>query len=392
MNPAQRVAQQYVDQKSFCSIEWAVKHRGDLVESGTTGYADASEQTPVPDNAIYRIYSMTKPIVSIAALMLIERNALQLYDPVEKFVPAFKTQDILHADGTRSRRNVVTSIEHLLTHQAGLSYDFLPECPVAEQYRDARLAEDGSRTLTDLVKLLGELPVAFEPGSAWCYSYATDVLAHVLEVICSKPLDEILRELVLDPLAMHDTAFSVVPANSQRLMKMYGASSLSEVMAPPEGAQILSETNVEHAYPAAPNDFFRRGGLGLYSTTRDYLRFCEFLHQGKTSENRRLLSSPMVTMMWSNRLPDSDRTLRIGPSALPGYGWNLFGRVMLDVGQSMGLTGHGEGGWAGAAATYFWVDRANQLSGVVMTQYLGSSIPMASELRAAVYTMLDDFK
>jgi len=383
------VAQHYIDTDAFCGIEWAVKHRGDLVESGCVGLADVAQRKVIPENPIYRIYSMTKPIVSIAALMLIERNLLQLYHPIAAYIPAFGQQSILHEDGSRMPSVVLPTVEHLLTHRAGLSYDFLPDCPVAALYREAGLVENASLTLTELTTILGEMPIIAEPGSRWQYSYATDVLARVIEVACDKPIDQVLQELIFDPLDMRETAFQVDHNEHHRLMTMYGAQSLSEIMTP-TAEQTLQVVAVEPTYPTNSSTFLR-GGLGLFSTSRDYLRFCELLHSGCTVDGQRLLSSPMVKLMWENRIPADYPMLQVGLNPLPGYGWNLFGRVMQDVGQSITLTGLGEGGWAGAAATYFWVDRANHLSGVVMTQYLGSSLPMTGEMRAAAYTMLDNF-
>lgn len=392
MNQIQHTAQSYVDRKAFASIEWAIKHQGDLVDNGIVGHADAEGKKSVPENAIYRIYSMTKPIVSMAAMILIERGQMQLYDPVATYINNFATQKILRHDGTTIENPVVTTIEHLLTHRAGLSYDFLQDCPVAALYRDAKLIEDGSRTLEQLADALGEFPAAFVPGTQWQYSYATDVLARCIEVACDKPLDQVLHELILDPLGMTETEFFVKPESHDRLLPMFGAQSLSEIMSPSQDEQTLKLTDVEPSYPAHRNPHFLRGGLGLFSTTHDYLRFAEALHDGKTSDGKRLLSSPMLNMMWTNRIPASQLPLGIGPNFYMGYGWNLFGRVMLDVGQAMSLSNDGEGGWAGAAATYFWVDRDQAMTGVVMTQYLGSILPMSGEMRAAAYSMLDHYQ
>ena len=145
--------------------------------------------------------------------------------------------------------------------------------------------------------------------------------------------------------------------------------------------------NVDAAHPF-DSDTFARGGHGLYSTTSDYMRFLPVLMSGKTNNGTVLLSAPMVDMMWQNRIPDSQRPLAIGLLPLPGYGWNLFGRVMTDTGQALSLTGVGEGGWAGAASTYCWVDRERQLSGVVMTQYLGATVPVGDSIKSAAYQAL----
>ena len=162
-----KTAQRYVDAGTFSGIEWQVQHRGALCYTGSVGRAGCDSSAPIPDQAIYRIYSMTKPIVAAMAVILLQENRLHLFDPVTKFICEFKDSIILHPDGTREKATVPITIEHLLTHRAGLSYDFLPDCPVGGLYREARLAEDGSRSLTDFVNDLAAMPLAFNPRSRW---------------------------------------------------------------------------------------------------------------------------------------------------------------------------------------------------------------------------------
>ena len=187
-----KTAQRYVDAGTFSGIEWQVQHRGALCHSGSVGRAGCDSSAPIPNQAIYRIYSMTKPIVAAMAVILLQENRLHLFDPVANFISGFKDSSILHSNGTREKATVPITIEHLLTHRAGLSYDFLPDCPVGALYREARLAEDGDRSLTDFVNDLAAMPLAFNPGSRWQYSCSIDVLARVIEIVTEEPIGAVL--------------------------------------------------------------------------------------------------------------------------------------------------------------------------------------------------------
>ena len=161
----EQVAQHYIDAATFSSIEWLIYQRGSILDAGNVGYACREEKMPVPDKPIYRIYSMTKPIVSAMGLILIEQGRLHLFDPIGKFIPGFKRPDILNAHGICAPAHGPITVEHLFTHRSGLSYGFMPGCPVGELYRKHNLAEDGSRPLAEYVDILSTLPIAFEPVS-----------------------------------------------------------------------------------------------------------------------------------------------------------------------------------------------------------------------------------
>ena len=381
-------AQRYVDAGTFSGIEWQVQHRGALCHSGSVGRAGCDSSAAIPDQAIYRIYSMTKPIVAAMAVILLQENRLHLFDPVAKFISEFKDPIILHSDGTREKATVPMTIEHLLTHRAGLSYDFLPDCPVGALYREARLAEDGGRSLMDFVNDLAAMPLAFNPGSRWQYSCSIDVLARVIEIVTDEPIGAVLDRYLFAPLGMRDTRFFVKPGDVERLMPMHGAT-LEEIMDNLDAPRILKPVDVVEAYPTNESAGFARGGVGLFSTASDYLRFAAFTLDGKGRYGESIISRKMVDFMWANRLPENQRPIAIGPFPQPGYGWNLLGRVMLDLGQAMTFTGLGEGGWAGAATTFFWADRGEDMAGVVMTQHLGSLSPMGFDMRAAAYQALN---
>jgi CubicO group peptidase (beta-lactamase class C family) len=383
-----RTAQRYIDAGTFAGIEWQVKRNGVLRDAGTLGCTDHKTRAAIPEQAIYRIYSMTKPVVAVMAVMLLEQNRLHLFDPVSNYIPEFKGLEILHADGSREAAAGPITIEHLFTHRAGLSYDFLPDCPVGRLYRQARLAEDGTRSLTDFVNEIAQLPIAFAPGSRWQYSCSIDVLARVIEVIADSPIGDLLEQHIFNPLEMRDTRFFVKPDDLARLMPMHGRS-LDKIMDELDVPRKCEVLDVTQAYPAQESVAFARGGIGLFSTASDYLRFAEFIMNGKSPSGEIIISRKMVDFMWANRLPDNQIPIAIGPFPQPGYGWNLLGRVMLDLGQAMNFTGLGEGGWAGAATTFFWADRDEEMAGVVMTQHLGSLSPMGFDMRAAAYQALD---
>tara|TARA_R110001592_G_scaffold363396_2_gene687622 strand:+ start:39164 stop:40342 length:1179 start_codon:yes stop_codon:yes gene_type:complete len=384
----QAVADGYIQSKCYAGIGWRVEKSGRVLAQGTSGTSDEARKTPLEDDAIYRIYSMTKPIVSVMASILIQRGQLRLSDFVMQFIPAFAATEVLCAGGTEPQMRPMT-VEDLLTHRSGVSYDFVPDCPVGKRYLEADLLNSVQYSLAEFADVIAAFPLAFQPGTEWRYSYSTDVLARVLEVASGQSLDALLEENILAPLGMGDTGFYVPDDKQHRLMPLFGFDriDLSFDVPPPHELVALDG---EAIYPSRPGHNALRGGLGLYSTSADYIKFATMLLTGKLSDGTALLSPAMYKLMLANRIPASQLPLELGPMTFPGYGFNLIGRVMEDLGQAMSLTEVGEFGWEGAAGTYFWVDPKNDLVGVVMSQFLGTYLPMREEMRAAVYAMLDE--
>ncbi|MGQ7847814.1 serine hydrolase domain-containing protein [Granulosicoccus sp. 3-233] len=380
-----------IEARQFSGVTWCVEHQGRVVAQGADGHRDAQALQAMSEDTLFRLYSMTKPIVSVYCLQLIESGLLQLDDPVSRYIPEFGQQQVLASDGRLQALQRAMTIEDLLTHRSGLSYDFLPGCKVAEGYRDAGFAADGGRSLQELCVALAEMPLAHQPGSCWYYSYSTDVLAGVLERVSDKPLGTCLQESLFAPLGMEETAFQVGAENRSRLAQMFGQRELGQV--PVAGATDRAPVNrlqpmdVEQSYPS-DSETFTRGGIGLYSSMRDYRRFMGVLMHGKTPDGARLLSRPMLDLAWQNRLRDSQMPITIGDKAYPGYGWGLTGRLMVDTSAALRLSACGEGGWAGAASTWFWVDPAREFSGIVMTQYLGSEISLGPDMQGLAYAAL----
>ncbi len=380
------VAKRHVDMGSLSGVEWNILRGGQAWAAGRYGLADGRTGVAMVEQPIYRIFSMTKPIVAAVAMMLIEQGKMRLFDPLSAYLPEFRNMQVLQADGTMTPAGMIT-IEHLFTHRAGFSYGFLRNCPVGEMYRQADL-RDAAMPLAAFVRKVAGLPLAFQPGTAWRYSVATDVLARVLEVVLGQDLPAILQNYLLGPLGLKDTAFSVPLMEQHRLMAVFGKSNLDESMMFDDLPQTLIPSDMTAEHPHDDPQFWR-GGMGLFSTLDDYTKVAQFLHSGMAPDGARLLSKASIDMLWRDRIPTAQKPLMIGPFAMAGYGWGLGGRVMTDLSQAMVLTGMGECGWAGAASTYFWIDPKRNLIGVVLAQYIGSKIPIGEDFLTAVYQALD---
>ncbi len=382
------VAQSYIREEKYSGIEWRIESKGKSLSEGRVGYANFANKSPIPEKALYRIYSMTKSIVSVLAMMLIERGKLHLYDPISAYDMRFKHMMVLHTNGVMEPANALITIEHLLTHRAGFSYEILLGCQIGPYYREARLLEDGERDLDDVMGTLAELPIAFHPGTDWRYSVATDVLAHIIERATGERIDTLLQKYIFDPLGMTETGYRLDKNQLPRLMSLYGNQVLGTLPVFKRPAHALNEQNVTSSYPTQ-SPIFRRGGHGLYSTVDDFSKFARMLLNGRNIYGERLLSTPTLNMMHANRLTKDHPTLRIGDIALPGYGWNLTGRVMTDVGKALLPNAvENEFGWAGAAGTFFWVDPAEEITGVIMTQFIRSNYLLTEDMWTAFYSSL----
>ena len=240
-NVIQDIADSYVNRGLFSGIEWVAEKSGKIVLSGKSGYQNFEQKKPIPKNAIYRIYSMTKPITSVMALILIERGKLRLYDPVASFIPSFEKLKVMNPDGSIEDLNRPIIVEDLLTHRSGLTYDFLIGCHIAHLYNEKNISDDGRKSLEENCALLSELPLAYQPGKRFNYSVSMDVLARIIEIVNEKDFGDSLKEEIFNPLEMKDTGFGVDEKNLNRLMSTYGASNFKEIMN--VGAHSLKETN-----------------------------------------------------------------------------------------------------------------------------------------------------
>ena len=392
------VMQSYVDTKGYGGISTMIARHGKVIYADQVGWQDREAGVPMAEDTIFRIYSMTKPIIYTALMTLFEEGRFQLIDPVAKFIPAFGATKVLGPDGGLADQHPLRpmQVRDLMTHTSGLSYDFLEDFPVGAMYRDARLMNDPTRTLAALVTDLAHLPLAFQPGAMWHYSLGTDVAAHLIQVISDQPLDQFLQERLFVPLGMPDTAFGVPATKRSRLAAMYGLPDLLEqnmtfsalldhFMSGNSGRREVANTHPFDA-PAV----FQRGGLGLFSTAADYMRFAQMLLSGTTADRQRIIGRKTLELMHQNHLPQA--LLPYGIAGVPslGYGFGLGSRVCSNVAETAMAGSVGEFGWAGAAKTYFWVDPQEDLVGLLMTQYMvGFDLP-ESDLRALAYQAIED--
>jgi len=381
----------YVDNGLLAGWTIAVARRGRVVHLAHHGRADLEADRPVADDTLWRIYSMTKPITSVAALMLHERGALELTDPVSRFIPAFADARVYRA-GSALAPATVPAIEpvriwHLLTHTAGLTYGFHHTSPVDEIYR-TRGYEFAAPPGTDLAAACDAwagMPLLFQPGTEWNYSVATDVLGRVVEVASGQSLDAFLAEHVLGPLDMTDTAFHVAADDQQRLAALY--------MPNPRGG-LLRNTTMGDAITRPPT--FLSGGGGLAATAADYHRFTQLLAHGGELDGVRLLSPRTVAYMTRNHLPGNLDMETFGrpvfaESTVRGVGFGLGVAVVVDPAAVRGVTNVGEYAWGGLASTAFYVDPAEEVTAMFFTQLMPSSThPIRSQLRALINQALVD--
>lgn len=378
--------QQYVDQGKLAGISTLIARRGKVLYRDQVGQMDKAAGAPMRADAIFRIYSMTKPIICTALMTLYEQGKFQLFQPVATYMPAFGKVKVLEsaADGGQKTVDPVRpiTIRDLMMHTAGLTYDFLVDSPVGELYREARLANNADRTLEAMIGELARLPLAYQPGSRWHYSLSIDVLAYLIEVLSGQPLRDYLQAHLFTPLGMDDTDFCVPEDKVARLATMYGMPDIVGVGVtfPQLMAAWQSGYNecidVSATYPTNRPETFGRGGHGLFSTVSDYMRFAQMLLNGGELDGARILGRKIVELMHTNHMSAALLPYEIGGLPYAGYGFGLGSRVMLNVAESAVPGSVGEFGWAGAAKTYYWIDPREGIIGVLMSQYMmGFDLP-----------------
>ncbi|MGQ0572729.1 MAG: serine hydrolase domain-containing protein [Pseudonocardia sp.] len=378
----------YVDDGRLAGWTIVVARRGRVAHLSHHGLRDVDAGRPVTDDTLWRIYSMTKPVTSVAALMLYERGGLELTDPVSRYIPAFADMRVYRAGSALNPGTVAAAepirVWHLLTHTAGLTYGFHHAHPVDEMYR-ARGYELGVPAGTDLAaacETWASLPLVHEPGAEWNYSVATDVLGRVVEVASGRPLDAFLAEEILRPLDMIDTAFWT--DDTDRLATLY--------VPRPGGGLVRSP--IGDAATRAPT--FLSGGGGLVCTAADYQRFVQALARGGELDGVRLLGPRTVAYMTRNHLPGGLDLARFGrpifaESNVNGVGFGLGVSVVVDAAAGKILTNDGEYAWGGLASTAFYVDPVEDVTATFFTQLMPSSAyPLRAQLRALVNQALVD--
>ena len=383
--------QRYVDEGRLAGLVTLVHRHGETAHRSAIGDMDVEAGTPMREDAIFRIYSMTKPITSVAIMMLYEAGLFQLDDPVRAFLPVFSDMEVFVGGTMRAPETVPAerdiTFRDLLTHTSGLTYSFMGSSPVDAMYRRDKLEGATSPYSTrETIEKLAALPLQFQPGARWNYSMATDVLGHLVEVISGQPLDRFFAERILDPLGMNDTAFQVPRDKIDRLTANYSRRK--------DGSLMLADSPGESRYLDTP--VFLSGGGGLASTAADYLRFCRMLLNKGELEGERLLGRKTVEYMTLNHLPSGGDLTSMGQAVFSetsydGIGFGLGFSVMLDPARAQVIGTAGEYAWGGAASTMFWIDPGEDMIGILLTQLMPSSAyPLRREMKTLAYQAIID--
>jgi CubicO group peptidase (beta-lactamase class C family) len=383
--------QNYITPQKIPGCRLLVARKGNVASSLTLGLMDLERNLSMRDDTIFRIYSMTKPITSIALMMLFEEGRFQLSDPVAKFIPSWSMQrvwvDGVGDDMTTRPPKTAMTIQHLLSHTAGLTYGgLLPgmELPVDAAYQSAGVTRTGADTLEDLANKLALVPLLYDPGTRWSYSLATDICGYLIQVISGQPFDAFLKERIFEPLEMYDTGFSVPDAALSRFAACYVRG--------PDKRLKLQDDPKESPYrlqPAGPS-----GAGGLVGTIEDYAKFCTMLVNNGNYKGQQLIGRNTLKLMTQNHLgKKSLAQMAMGgfsETSNEGVGFGLGFASTIDAVAS-GTVGEGDFYWGGYASTHFWVDPAEELFVIFMTQLIPSStFNFRGQIRNIVYGAIDD--
>jgi CubicO group peptidase (beta-lactamase class C family) len=381
----------YIDAGRFPGAQFLVYRRGKIVHSTVQGFADIERKAPVKDDTIFRIYSMTKPITTVAFMMLFEEGRVALDEPVHKYIPQWKDLGVYQGGTaltfkTRPLARPMLIVD-LLRHTSGLTYGFQERTNVDAAYREKKIGEiEKAGTLQTMIDDLAKIPLEFSPGEAWNYSVSTDVIGYLVEKISGRPFEQFLQERIFDPLGMNDTGFFVAPDKAHRFAACYAADG--------KGGMTLYDDPTTSSFLSAPS--LMSGGGGLCSTTADYLTFCRALLNGGELGGVRLIGPKTLALMTANHLPGGRDLTEMSKSlfseaAYAGIGFGLGFSVTMDPAKALIPGSPGEYAWGGAATTSFWIDPAEDLIAIFMTQLLPSSAyPVRRELRTMVYAAITD--
>jgi CubicO group peptidase (beta-lactamase class C family) len=382
----------YIDAGKVAGALTLVARRGQVAYLEPLGHLEIERRRPVTRDAVWRIYSMTKPITSVGMMMLYEEGRFQLDDPVHRFIPSWRDLRVFVAGNYPTFKTAPVerpmTIRDLLSHTSGLTYGFMERTNVDAAYRKLGVADQtrSGYTLQDMVDTLAELPLEFSPGTCWNYSVATDVLGHLIEVISGQRLDVYLRERILEPLGMRDTGFVLEDQQVARFAANYERQG--------DGSLKLIDDPEQSNY--RKRSFFSGGG-GLLSTAPDYFRFTAMMQNMGELDGTRLLGRKTVELMTMNHLPGGQELTDLAQAgvftetAYAGVGFGLGFSVNQSPARAQILGSPGEFAWGGAASTAFWIDPVEDLIVILMTQLMpSSSYPLRRELRVLTYAALLD--
>jgi CubicO group peptidase (beta-lactamase class C family) len=390
----------YVESGYLPGMLTHIYRKGHLVHTGICGYMDIERGKPMREDAIFRIYSMSKPITAVALMMLVEEGLIGLDDTVHSHIPAWKNLGV-YASGMPSllpdappgflTTPVLRSMKvvDLATHTAGLTYGFMMRTAVDAAYRKAKITDrESPGGLPGMIEQLAQIPLDFSPGTAWNYSVAIDVLGYLVEKLSGVSFGEFLRTRLFEPLGMNDTAFYVPPDKIDRFTCRYQPDA--------NGGLKLQDDARESTYAKPPK--LESGGGGLVSTAHDYLRFCRMMLNRGMLDGVQILSPKTVALFSLNYLPDGREVADLAlpgmfsESSYAGVGFSLGCGVNVNVAKTRLPGSLGEYFWGGAAATAFWIDPKEELTVVFMTQVIGSEarLTLRRDLRTLVYSAMTE--
>ncbi len=371
----------YVSAGKSAGMLTLVSLRGQIVHLSCRGHADMASARPIREDTLFRIYSMTKPVTSVALLTLMEKGHFELDDAARRWIPALAN---LEVDGEGPIETDIT-IRQLLTHTAGFSYGFEPEkFPVDRLYAEIWRQRPHDRTLEDVLQTLLEFPLVAQPGTLWNYSIATDICGYLVELISDMPFADYLQQTILDPLDMGDTAFEVTADKIERFATLYGYTEDDP----------LAQLEFNHSSPfiSAISGIpirLHSGGGGLVSTAADYWRFAQMMLNRGELDGKRIISPDTVALMTTNQIDEKLLPMSFNGVArgeFSGYGFGLGYCINIDPANTAAAGSKGDFGWGGMADTYCWVDPAKDLVAILMQQYLPSLHHAGrKEFRDAVY-------
>ncbi|MFP6654892.1 MAG: serine hydrolase domain-containing protein [Myxococcota bacterium] len=380
----------YIAPQKIAGALTLVARKDQVAHLSTLGRMDIERDKPMREDTIFRIYSMTKPITSVAMMMLYEHGHFQLDDPVHRLIPEWRNLGVYqlgnHPNWLTTPCQRPMTIRDLFCHTSGLTYDFMQRTNLDRAYRRLQVGRDRQKDLRSMIETLAELPLEFSPGTAWNYSLSTDVLGYLVELISGRSLDEYFRTEIFEPLGMVDTGFVVPPEKIERFAANYTRGR--------DKKPKLEDDPATSAY-TKPTTFFSGGG-GLVSTAADYLQFCRMLLRGGELDGHRLLGRKTIELMTSNHLPTGRDLMDFATGAFSettyaGVGFGLGFSVLLDPAKSQVVGSPGEFAWGGAASTAFWIDPSEELIGLFLTQLMPSrTFNFRGQLKSIIYPAIID--
>jgi len=384
------IERNYIDTGKFTGSLVGIYRKGRLVHDSTMGLMDRERKKPVEWDTVFRIFSMTKPVTSVALMMLFEKGLIQLDDPVYRYIPSFRKLEVYVSgvDGsfeTRAPDRSLT-IKDLLSHQSGFTYDFLKENEIDAAYSSRGIGSATQKDLASLIDSLSDLPLLFSPGDRWNYSVSTDVCGHLVELISGQSLDTFFYENIFEPLGMSDTGFYVPAVDIPRFSAnyLYNLNGLPKLLDDPLKSRFIKRPS------------FLSGGGGLVSTAEDYLSFCRMILGGGELNGNRILSRKTIDLMSANHLTGGVDLAEVASgrwseTSYQGMGFGLGFSVVKDPSMTLVPGSVGELAWGGMANTAFWIDPLEDMAVVFMTQLVPSGIyNIRRELRTLVYSAIED--